>query len=170
MRTLPFYDAEASLAARKPCDRLAEGQCEPCPSPTPKRLWLPGNLVAVWRKHNLYRLPVKAVTAEYTVYPNSIKPYDHYLQAAVEFRVSWRKGSERAMRTLPFLDAEASLAARKPCDRLAERHCDLCPSTTLKRRWLPGNLVVVWRKGSRKRGCVKFRTSPSILITQQKLP
>jgi len=47
--------------------------------------------------------------------------------------------------------------------------CEPCPSTTLKRRWLPGNLVVVWRKGSRKRGCVKFRTSPSILITQQNL-
>ncbi len=73
------------------------------------------------------------------------------------------------MRTLPLYDAEASLAARKPCDRLAKGQCEPCPSTTLKRRWLPGNLVIVWRKGSRKRGCVKFRTSPSILITQQNL-
>jgi hypothetical protein len=93
MRTLPFYDAEALLAAWEPCDRLAEGQCEPCPSTTLKRRWLPENLVAVWRKRNLYRLPVKTATLEYTVYPHSIKPYDHYLQAAAEFRVSWRKGN-----------------------------------------------------------------------------
>ncbi|MCH4006554.1 MAG: hypothetical protein LKG42_00665 [Eubacterium sp.] len=102
MRTLPLYDAEALLVAWEPCCRLAERQCEPCPSTTLKRRWLPENLVIVWRKGNA-------------------NPALYDAEASLAAWEPCCRLAERAMRTLPFYDAEASLAAREPCCRLAER-------------------------------------------------